>query len=790
VSSKRAIESSRAFVELGSRVSRDTLIYAMGTSISVPASLLTTAYLTRHFPTGVFGQMAILFAVSGVLVVIMNLIFLQGSLMLVFVQADVGVDDDWVTGERVARNDRPVMLTTGLCITATVGVIVATLIWQFSEPIARVLLHDSHQTTAVTVMGFGAACGAVWRYVTNVTRYERKPGTYGRSAAARPIVALTLTIPFTLLGFGLTSPFLATLFGSVVGTAMALRASHRSYALDFSWRCARRAFHRGLPWVPVVAGLFMAHSGDLLLLRVTATNTQLGIYRIADAITSVISYGVSAFHLAQVPLEGTLTAQSAYQEHRREQVMANYVLSYLLTAFGVTLILTLAGSVFVGILAPGYEKAVDYIPITSLAYLGYGWLLMVFRAGDFYKNRIRTYAVTAMVTGTSFVVLALVLMPQIGIVGAPAAAATSCFGTGIALLILGFIARHPLPLDYGRIFGSVVLAVACWALGTKVGDAHGAIQITVRLLAIVLYPVGLVVLRIIPRDVARQLPAMVRAIFPRRRQPTELIERVDDLPYSQRDALIATAADHLQPSAAAARLGVDESTVLRAAAAGLRRLAGGSGEFLHDDQLALYLISNAAPADRDEMLRNARSRGTNMLEFRAMERVYHTLEKAPRKLWTEALLARYDLPAPNSEAAPGASLAYLASSDWVLAAGARAAGSTERDFRAHIVRELRRLSSCEPPGPADQLIAQFLLDPDAAPATRQLWAAGIDPVELHRLDLTLRGLRARGDDARARRLPVPALPIPVRRGRDAIEAGPAPAPALAQFAGPSGDEVS
>ena len=51
-------------------------------------------------------------------------------------------------------------------------------------------------------------------------------------------------------------------------------------------------------------------------------------------------------------------------------------------------------------------------------------------------------------------------------------------------------------------------------------------------------------------------------------------------------------------------------------------------------------------------------------------------------------------------------------------------------------------------------------------------------------------MRTRTEDAPARRLPVLALLGAVRPGREAVEAAAAPAPALAQIAGPSGEKVS
>jgi O-antigen/teichoic acid export membrane protein len=737
----RAIEPSRAFVELGSRLSRDTFLYTFGTSLTLPVSVLTTAFLTRHFTTGDFGQLAVLFASAGLLTVVLNFVFLQGALLLVFVNADVGVELDWSTAEVAERNERPTVLTTGLALTALIGGTVTLAIWAFSPQLSQLLLNNHTHGGAVTLAGLSAASGAIFRYVSNVTRFERRPSTYSTAAAARPLVALAATVPLVLLGTGLSAPLIGTAAGSLVASAFALTVSRRSYGLKMTWRATRRAFRVGLPWIPVVSGLFIAHSADLLFLRTTASNSELGVYRIADGLSSIISYAVSAFHLAQVPLEGTLTVQSAYQEHTRDRVMATYVLGYLITAFALLLLLTLGGGIAVAIIAPGYDKSVPLIPITSLAYVGYGFLLVCFRAGDYYHNRVRAYALTASAAGILVTVLALVLLHVIGVGGAPTGAAIGCFATAIALLALGHRAKHPLPLDYRRVFGVVALATACWALGTQVGTGHDVIGVAARLAALAGYPLGLVMFRIIPRDITLQMPRMLRGILPRRRTSFPLIDRLAALPPAQHAALVAAALERLGPAAGALRLGVSEKSYLNAIAGGLRRLAGGGGEFLLDDDLARYLISDVPPADRDEMLRELHHRSVNMLEFRAMERIYLQLRAIPRSGWNEALMSRYDRPralAPGD--GPTGIVGALDAAGWDPVAAARATGVAEDDIPRELVAQLRALAGSGPAGPADQLIGRFLIDPAAVPSG-QLWSAGVDPVELHRLDLVLDAVR-------------------------------------------------
>lgn len=748
--SSRATTPYQAFVQLGSRLGRDTILYAVGTTLALPVGLVTTAVLTRNLSVGEFGELAVLLAFAGLLTIALNMVFLQGPLLLVFLSTDDGGAVDPDEAEAAARHERPIMLSTGLLVTVVIGLAGVLVAWLLSRPLASVLVGRSSAAGLVTLAGASAATGAVWRYVTNVTRFEKRAWSYAGWASARPIVALITTVPLILSGVGLGSALIGTATGSLVSAAGALWISRRSYALAVDRSMVGRAARRGRPWVIVVMGLYLAHSADLLLLRATSTNAQLGQYRIADALSQVISYGVSAFHLAQVPLDSTLMSQAAYDEHGRDRVMATYVLAYLVWALFLTLVLTTAGATAIAIIAPGYREAASYVPLTSLAYVAYGFLLAVFRGGDFFESRVRAYCWTAGSAGALVIVLALGGAQLLGVAGVPIGATLGCLLPAFALLALGHRARHPLPLDYRRCLGVLSLAIACWALQARVGHGDEALLLAVKLGSLACYPVGLVALRIVPPATARDLRSMVGAILPRRRDHSELVLRVFDLPDAQREALVALTRDRVSPPAAALRLGVAEPALLGSVVAGLRRLAGGSGEFPRDEELGRYLTSVEPPADRDAVLRELRRSSTDLAESSVMEQIYRQLRDLPRRAWGAALLSRH-VPQRPAGVEDGATLEALARAGWSVDAAARELEFEPRELRARAIAELRRRGARGRPGPADQLMARFLLEPDGAPTPADLWAAGVDPIDLHQLELVLAQLRLARPAGRAQR---------------------------------------
>jgi hypothetical protein len=68
-------------------------------------------------------------------------------------------------------------------------------------------------------------------------------------------------------------------------------------------------------------------------------------------------------------------------------------------------------------------------------------------------------------------------------------------------------------------------------------------------------------------------------------------------------------------------------------------------------------------------------------------------------------------------------------------------GLSERELDRLLVSGLRELAVLPRRASFDRLIAGFLLDREHVPA-RQLWAAGVDPVEVHELELVVQAIRA------------------------------------------------
>ena len=121
--------------------------------------------------------------------------------------------------------------------------------------------------------------------------------------------------------------------------------------------------------------------------------------------------------------------------------------------------------------------------------------------------------------------------------------------------------------------GALLIGVACWWIAVIMPTSDRTSRLTAALAALALYPLALVVLRVIPRQHLQTLGTILMRLTPRRATRKQALDRVGSLPADERLAVITTMRDRGQPAVLAVRLGIDASEACRILCSGLRRVA-------------------------------------------------------------------------------------------------------------------------------------------------------------------------------------------------------------------------
>jgi O-antigen/teichoic acid export membrane protein len=631
---------------LGARLTRDTGLYTTGAFIGFLLALINVAVVTHYLTPSDFGKLALLLFFAALTTIVYNLGTLQGTFLWVFgATGDEDVDDDDAAGARDKRKG----LGTGLIVTVVIVVAGTAVIAVFSSQFSQLVLGNSSDGDLILIAAASGAAGALWRFTNNVLRLERRPYAFVGFSTVRPVLVIGITIPLVATGHGVAGAIGGTAIGSIAAVPVVLLVTWKSYALALDREDLKMILRRGAIFIPVVASFWIAQNVDLYALSRFATDTQVGLYRLAGRLASFIHYFSSALFMAWTPIARTLTFRAAEKEHSREVIGGTMLTYFVLGGMVLILGLTATADGLVRIAPASYADAAPLVPLLGGAYLAHGLLVAVYRVARFPGKRTY-YVISAILSAVVFIGLSFVLIPWLGATGA---ALSVIGGFMFAALGLTWLSQHgpaPVAIDYSRITGGIALAGVCLVIGRSVGGLTGDFQPLVEVVALLLYPLLLGVTGVITRDQRHQIRIVLRQALSRHRADPETERRLrtlDDQGLAELE--LATIGGWALDTIAASDPTTEASEVSIRLVRSLRRVAGIDATSDHDDRIGQFLFSDLAVAERDAISRALLSNEVDAGELHTLERTLETLRKIPRSTWDELEAERN-----GAEAADGA----------------------------------------------------------------------------------------------------------------------------------------
>jgi hypothetical protein len=363
--------------------------------------------------------------------------------------------------------------------------------------------------------------------------------------------------------------------------------------------------------IPVLA-LWFLHNGDLYLLTHRVSSSDLGVYRLASRLGSPPSYFASAFIMTWSPLEHSALVQAAFHRRGRLQVRAHVSTYYLVVSASIVVAFVLFSRVFVLLAPPSYAEAAKVAPLVALGFVMYGAYIVLLRTAR--PDRMLVwYAITAVLSAVTFAGSSFVLIPALGIYGAPLALILGMTVGCVVVLIVNSSSSEPLPLEYGRILALAAISGVISAAALISDQMGHTISALVTLAGAVVYLPALVLLGVVPRSDLRLVSKMMA------RDRGEIQTHPADLPAAEQEALVRYRRGSLSDSANA----VDYARFTRA----LRRIGGVGAPSGDDEHIGVYLASREPNAVRDLQIEELIARGVDAYELHLLDR----LAKAARR---------------------------------------------------------------------------------------------------------------------------------------------------------------
>jgi O-antigen/teichoic acid export membrane protein len=611
----------------------------LGGLFAVHLITFASAIVVAHFlgPAD-FGRFGLLLFFAALITLLFKIATKRGTYMQVF-GGDDEDDDDEEEGEEAAPEARDRVLGNGIALSALLVAVTAAVMWPLSGPVADLLLGDGAEGILVFWAALAGGFEGMWTLTSNVVRLERRPVAFVLLSAVRPILILAAVLAFVIAGAGLEGAIAAWMLGTAASVVVAIWAIRRSYELGFEPETARSIVGRGYVRVPIIASYWTVAHADKFIVSRFVSPTDLGIYQLASMTALLLAAIPAAFFKAWRPLKRTMTF-AAVDDQYGVGVARGTMLTYFgLVCITALLAVALFAPTIVRVAPPSFEDAGPLIPLLAAGAVMPYVLRGMNKAAT--MRRKRRFYIIAVVSGAlSFVGLALVLVPWLGLVGAPLAMMISFGLSSLFLFWRSQRGRKPLKLQYRSLAGAFLLALAAGTAYYVVDPSALVAQVALAVSLLAAYAALALVAGAVPRFHRAALVDMGRTAVRRHRHRLEPGQAIRDLSTDERAALRMAIADGRRPEEIGRALGGNGEAGGERVVRALRRLAAERSPAAarpteHDGRIGEYLFSTASVASRDASAQRLLSEGVESADLHALEAVLEELERAPQEVWAE-----------------------------------------------------------------------------------------------------------------------------------------------------------
>jgi len=344
------------------------------------------------------------------------------------------------------------------------GTVVSLILILCSDLFAASILGDISNSTVVKLAAFTTLTQALSGIGVNFFRTFRRMKMFGILNLIKAGLELGLMALFLNMGWELKGLVYAILAGGILSSTISITVILKKIGIQIPRFKEMKSFLKySLPLMPTNALMWIIHSSDRYIIGYFMESPDVGIYAAANRLTFAMSLIVSPLQMVLLP---TVSKSFDDGDIKKTKTYLKYSLKYLLlisipAAFGISIlaspllrILTtrefMEGSVVVPFVAAGLFFFCYYRVCTSI-------ILLV-------KKTIWVSRILVIVAAAN-VILNLVLVPQIGIIGAAVATLVAYFIMGVASII---ISSRYLKFDLGwsflikSVIASSVMAATIW----------------------------------------------------------------------------------------------------------------------------------------------------------------------------------------------------------------------------------------------------------------------------------------------------------------------------------------
>jgi O-antigen/teichoic acid export membrane protein len=619
------------FMRLASYWGRSAAMIMVANGIAQALGLVSTIVLAYFLSLSEYGRYALTAFFASIIAIAINAGSLQGTMMMVFGGGgddDDGADDD---DQRFLDDtyhlDRRRALTSTLFFTLLIAATIVGVVWVFATPLTHLLLGRRAAHLLVVLAAASGGLSAVWRYMVNVLRMERRIVAYCFHRLLRPItVVIAVPVLMSFVG-GIRGALFALIGGTVIGLCLMLAVSWRSYRLAVSPADYGRAMRVGAPYVLVNIGVGFVHTAGVYLLAGYRSSSEVARFSVASSAAAVNTHYISGLLMSFSPVRRTPLFKAAQLEE--EARLRNRVVTvFVTTTLSAGVVTALLADEIIRVLPASYQSAAGVIPFALLGWATYGIYMVIYRMTT-HDHKRAIYVLTSVLSVGMYVGFSALLDPRLGAIGQGLAMCLTYAMTGVIMVFVSQQGEEPLQLDGTRLVSGIALAGGCVLGFHALAGAFPSLRLVIDLAGIASYFVLLVALRIVPWSMVLALLRACRGMFPRRGIVREVQQEIQRMPASQALVLMSLGQPGT-PQELASGLGMTEREFELRIVAALRELSGLGGPRPSDMRIGNYLLSPLSRAERDVLMRRLQEE-VNPGEIDLLETSLRLVRRATRR---------------------------------------------------------------------------------------------------------------------------------------------------------------
>jgi O-antigen/teichoic acid export membrane protein len=435
-------------------------VYGVAALLSQGIGILLFPFLAHHFSPREYGVIDILTLVA----ILANL--------TVALEINQGLGRHFVDASQ--ERERVDYASTALLFTIGAYTVFAVLALALATPLTHVLLARGVDPWITRVAIAWIWVGGIVYLAQDQLRWRMRPRAYALVAVATAAVTAATTAILVLgFGVGVVGALIGQLAGALAAALALVVLSRGAYAPRFDRRKLAAMLAFSLPLVPSSIGVFLNGFADRLVLQHTRSLTDVGIYGVAFRIATVVTLLLAGFQGAATPL-----ILARHEEPATRDELARIFRLFAAAALIVFLAVSLFADSEVHVLAStAYARADILVPYLFMSALLFG--VYIFAPGLTIVKRTGTFASISVSAGLLNLVLALLLVPPLGIRGAGLATAAS--SAWFFLITMFFSQRHyRVAHDWVRLGAALAVAVGVLVLGRALIATGGAHALAAR----------------------------------------------------------------------------------------------------------------------------------------------------------------------------------------------------------------------------------------------------------------------------------------------------------------------